>query len=145
MYNKRMTDFTGAKAALLYKEEILVYQRDNKPGLRFAGKWDFFGGGREGSETPFECLVREIEEELKIVIRENQVVFSVIFPAMHDPSVDAYFMVVQLTDDNAAQYQFGSEGQRCKFIGINQFLADDTFIPDLKSRMMSYLKSQSNK
>ena len=44
--------FHGVKAALLFGDKILVYKRDDKPGLRFANLWDMPGGGREGDETP---------------------------------------------------------------------------------------------
>lgn len=133
-------NFTGVKAALLWNDQLLVYQRDDKPGLRFAGMWDFFGGGREDNETPFECLERELEEELEIAIEPEQVIFSKVFPAMHDASIDAYFMVVHLTDRQAQAYKFGSEGQQCKFVGVGDFMADDNVVPDLKPRLLSYLE-----
>lgn len=138
-------DFTGVKAALLWNDQLLVYQRDDRPGLRFAGMWDFFGGGREGTETPFECLRRELKEELEIAIESQQVIFSKVFPAMHDESIDAYFMVVHLTDRQVRAYKFGSEGQQCKFVGINDFMADDSVVPDLKPRLLSYLNISNQK
>lgn len=131
--------FTGVKAALLDGDRLLVYQRDNKPGLRFAGLWDFFGGGREGNETPYECLVRELNEELKITVAQDQVIFNEIFPAMHDPSQDAYFMVVFLAEKNILEMKFGSEGQACKFVSIDEFLQSGDFVPDLRPRLQSYL------
>lgn len=94
-------DFVGVKAALFWGDKLLIYQRDNKPGLRFAGLWDFFGGGREDSETPFECLRRELGEELEIGIVDSQVLFTKKFPAMHDPTLNAYFMVIRLSDSQA--------------------------------------------
>lgn len=135
-------DFVGVKAALYYDGNILVYRRDDKPGLRFAGMWDFFGGGREGEETPIECLVRELYEELEINIRPEQVVFTRVFPAMHDPTLDAYFMAVELSDDQAKNFRFGSEGVECKFVATDDFMADNQTIPDLKPRLVSYLNSR---
>ena len=53
-----MTDFIGVKIALLTNaDRLLVIQRDNKSGLQFAGLWDLPGGGREGQETPLECIL----------------------------------------------------------------------------------------
>lgn len=134
-------DFTGVKAALVWNEKLLIYQRDKKPGLKFAGLWDFFGGGRENGESPSQCLVRELQEELEITILTDQVIFSKVFPAMHDPSIDAYFMVVNLTDSQAGNFNFGSEGIRCKFVGIKQFMNDTTVVPELKPRFASYLST----
>lgn len=87
-------DFNGVKIALFYNDNLLVYERDNTPGLRFAGLWDFFGGGREGDETPSECINRELKEELGISITKKQVMFQKIFPAMHDPLQNAYLWLL---------------------------------------------------
>ena len=46
-----MTDFVGAKVALLCGDRILTYQRDTRPGLPWPGLWDLPGGGREMSES----------------------------------------------------------------------------------------------
>ena len=50
--------------------EILLYKRDNKPGLPFPGHWDLIGGHVEDGETPEEALVREVREELDIELTE---------------------------------------------------------------------------
>jgi 8-oxo-dGTP diphosphatase len=46
------------------KDKILIAQRNSKDHL--AGKWEFPGGKIKPGETPEECLVREIREELRI-------------------------------------------------------------------------------
>jgi 8-oxo-dGTP diphosphatase len=133
--------FVGTKAALFYKEELLVYQRDDKPGLGFAGLWDFFGGGREANETPYECLARELYEELEIRIQPEQITFNKVFPAMNDPSQESYFMVVTLTNKNVATMRFGSEGQAYRFVSVESFMESGDCVPDLKPRLRSYLES----
>ena len=55
-YLKDQFDFTGVKAALLVEQSILVILRDNKPDIPWPNTWELPGGGREGQETPLECL-----------------------------------------------------------------------------------------
>lgn len=60
-------------AAIIFendKREILLYLRDNKPGIPFPGHWDLIGGHVEEGETPEEALVREVREELDIDLKE---------------------------------------------------------------------------
>jgi 8-oxo-dGTP diphosphatase len=45
---------------------LLIYRRDNKPGIPFPDHWDFFGGHLEAGETPEQALVREVKEEIGI-------------------------------------------------------------------------------
>lgn len=43
---------------------VLLQQRDDRPGLRYAGFWTLFGGQVEAGETPEEAIRRELIEEL---------------------------------------------------------------------------------
>lgn len=52
------------------KGEILLYLRDNKPGIPFPHYWDLIGGHVEEGETPEVALVREVKEELNIDLSE---------------------------------------------------------------------------
>ncbi len=49
-----------------HKNEVLVTQRSEKMSLPL--KWEFPGGKIEKNETPEECLIREIKEELNIEV-----------------------------------------------------------------------------
>ncbi|MDZ7704477.1 MAG: (deoxy)nucleoside triphosphate pyrophosphohydrolase [Trueperaceae bacterium] len=57
--------------AILFAEgKVLIAQRKADPRYPgIAGLWEFPGGKLEPSETPQLCLVRELREELDIVVR----------------------------------------------------------------------------
>lgn len=46
--------------------DLLITERP--PGKNMSGFWEFPGGKLEGSETPELALVRELKEELKIIV-----------------------------------------------------------------------------
>lgn len=60
-------------AAIIFendKGEILLYLRDNKPGIPFPLHWDLFGGHLEEGESPEEALVREVKEEINYDLKD---------------------------------------------------------------------------
>jgi 8-oxo-dGTP diphosphatase len=44
--------------------ELLLYLRDEKPGIPFPHHWDLIGGHVEEGETTEQALFREVKEEL---------------------------------------------------------------------------------
>ena len=52
------------------KEEILLFLRDDKPGLPYSNMWDVPGGHVEENETPKECIVREMKEEMNLDLKD---------------------------------------------------------------------------
>ncbi|MEM6346195.1 MAG: NUDIX domain-containing protein [Bacteroidota bacterium] len=52
------------------KHGILTYLRDNKDTIPYPHHWDMFGGYVEEGESVEEALVRELQEELGIELKE---------------------------------------------------------------------------
>lgn len=59
LLHKQM-EFSGCKIALLCDDKLLTILRDDKASIPYPNMWELPGGGREGEETPFECVQREV-------------------------------------------------------------------------------------
>ncbi len=51
------------------QREILLLLRDDKPGIPYPNMWDIPGGHVENNETPRQCIVREMKEEMGINLK----------------------------------------------------------------------------
>ena len=58
------------------RKEILLVLRDDMRNIPYPNMWDIPGGYVEANETPEQCIVREIKEEMGLNINEHQL-FSV--------------------------------------------------------------------
>lgn len=54
-------------AVIVNDDKVLIAQRQT--GCNYEYKWEFPGGKLERGETPEECIVREIKEELDMEIK----------------------------------------------------------------------------
>lgn len=60
-----------AAAIILKEDKVLIAQREAGSNMEF--KWEFPGGKMEQSETPEQCLKREIREELDMEIEPVEI------------------------------------------------------------------------
>ncbi|WP_150202418.1 NUDIX hydrolase [Streptococcus constellatus] len=133
-------DFSGCKIALLYGDTILTILRDDIPAIPYPNMWDFPGGGREKGETPFECIKREVFEELGITIKESSILWVKVYQGIVNPDTTSVFIVGVISQKEIDQIVFGNEGQGYKLVNIEELLADENVIPQLKSRLRDYLE-----
>ena len=133
-------EFTGCKIALICDGQILTILRDDKEGIPWPNMWELPGGGREGDETPFECVAREVYEELSIQLSKEDIVWSWIYPSMLDENKNSVFLVGQLTKEQFDSIVFGDEGQSYKLVSIEEFLTSDRVIPQLQERVRGYVE-----
>ena len=141
-YLKDQFDFTGVKAALLVEKNILVILRDNKPDIPWPNTWELPGGGREGQETPLECLQREVWEELGLALKEESIIWSKIYPSMLDKDRSAVFVVGQISQEQYREIRFGDEGQEFKLMPIEDFIKAEGVIPQLQERVRDYVEKK---
>ena len=133
-------EFTGCKIALFCGDKILTILRDDKETIPWPNMWELPGGGREGNETPFECVAREVYEELSIQLSKDDIIWSWIYPSMLDENKNSVFLVGQLTQEQFDSIVFGDEGQAYKLMSIEEFLNSKQAVPQLQGRLRDYLE-----
>jgi 8-oxo-dGTP diphosphatase len=133
-----LEEFTGCKLAYVFNGQLLVYKRDDFLHIPFAGMWDFPGGGREGNETPEQCVLRELNEEFGIFFDESRLIFKQKV-ANHLNTGDAFFFVAEGRLAEIESIVFGSEGQFWLLMDIDAFLANPLAVVVLKNRLLGFL------
>ncbi|WP_170418075.1 NUDIX domain-containing protein [Ruegeria atlantica] len=124
--------FTGAKVALFLGSDLLVIQRDDRKDIPFPGHFDFPGGGREGSETPIECVRRETLEEVGLHLEEADFVWSRRYG-------QSRFFAAHRPPGNVNLIRFGDEGQGWCLMSPERYLENALAVPNFVIRLRDYL------
>lgn len=127
-------DFVGAKAALICGTFILTYLRDDREGLLWRNSWDLPGGGREGSESPEDCLLREVGEEFGLILSPDRLIWRRVWPSIIDPERPSVFFAGRITETEIASIRFGDEGQYWQMMPVAVFLAHGQAMPEMQRR-----------
>ena len=139
LLHKQM-EFSGCKIALLCDDKLLTILRDDITTSPWPKMWELPGGGREGEETPFECVQREVFEELGLKLEKADILWAKDYQGMLDPDKTSIFMVGTITQEEFAGIVFGDEGQAYQMMDVSQFLSDEKVVPQLQDRLRDYLE-----
>lgn len=131
--------FHGAKAGILVGGRLLTVLRDDIDGIDWPGWWDLPGGGREGEETPEQTVLREIREEVGLVIAVDALEWGRAFPSATKAGTVSWFFGVRLDAGRAAEIVLGDEGQEWRLVPVGEFLDNPRAIPFLKQRLKVWL------
>ncbi|MCA0041872.1 NUDIX hydrolase [Celeribacter litoreus] len=131
--------FDGAKIAIFRGEQILTILRDDRPDIPYPNHWDLPGGGREGSETPFETVARETFEEVSIRITQDRVLYQREEMAAVTSDARVHFFVARWDDLSDHSIRLGAEGQAWRWMSPNEFVSRDDVVPPLRGRLARYL------
>ena len=141
LLHKQM-EFSGCKIALICDDKLLTILRDDISTIPWPNMWELPGGGREGEETPFECVQREVFEELGLKLEEADILWVKKYQGMLNPDKISIFMVGTITQEDFASIVFGDEGQAYQLMDVSQFLVDEKVIPQLQARVRDYLEDK---
>ncbi|MFN3526237.1 MAG: NUDIX hydrolase [Paracoccus sp. (in: a-proteobacteria)] len=126
--NDHQQAFCGAKLMLCHAGLLLVYLRDDLPGLPFPAYWDLPGGGREGDETPLDCARRELFEEFGLDLPPERLRGRA-FPSFAAPGMSSWLFAGSLDADEIAAIRFGPEGQEWRMMPVEDYLSHSRAIP----------------
>ncbi|MEO1556375.1 MAG: NUDIX hydrolase [Pseudomonadota bacterium] len=127
----------GAKLALFVGDQLATLQRDDTPGLLWAGYWDLPGGGIEPGETPLQCALRETREELSLVIDPVRVTWGRDYGTSSGDI--SWFFAAHVPADTREHIVLGDEGQGWALMSIDGFLEHEKVVPQFKPRLGDYL------
>ena len=132
--------FAGSKIALVNAGSVVAYMRDDKPTIPFPGCWDLPGGGREGDETPRECVVREVQEELSILIDPGSIIWERTHSSITRPELVNYFFVAPIEIALLKTIVFGDEGQFWRMMTFSEFVGHSNGVSGLQAQLRHYLQ-----
>lgn len=134
-------EFNGAKGLVFIGDKILVYRRDSTT-TKSPGCIDMPGGGREGSESPFDTFRREVMEEFGIEITKEDVAYSCPFQSYDDPTKISFFIATKPLKYKVEDVHFGNEGTEWQVMGPEDFVNRPDGIIRQQLRVKNYLEGK---
>ena len=134
--------FGGAKLAAMLGDALLAYARDDEPGIPYPGMIDLPGGGREGDETPAQCVLRELAEEFGIRVPPDRLRYHRPY-LLADGVTVSHFFAAELTEAEVTAVRFGDEGQDWALMRAVDFIADEHAVPQLREWVAAYIAADA--
>lgn len=100
------------------QQHIFITKRPE--GTHMAGFWEFPGGKLEQDELPEAALIRELEEEVGIIVTEYEQ-FHHVDHEFEDRIITLYFFIVSAWDNEP----YGKEGQDSRWVEQKALIADE--------------------
>ena len=124
-------------AAIIRSEnKILCCQRESNKLAYLSNKWEFPGGKLETGETQKQALIREIDEELEMDIKNIEFALTVVHPYPDfELTMHAYFAEVTNTDYKLHAH-LSAEWSSIKELDILDWAAADIPIVDFLQRQL---------
>jgi len=95
------------------KNKILITKR--RPHQVYAGYWELPGGKIEESEDPAQTIIRELHEELDIIIQKTQFLDTITYQYPEFCVILEVFKILEFTGEI-----YGKEGQEIAWLDQNK-------------------------
>jgi len=128
-----MTEYVGAKIAVIYGGKVIAYQRDNYAHIPYPGLWDLPGGERDARDvTALSCALRELEEEFALRLSSERVIHSQDYVGNRGRTA---FFVAEMRRDERDSIVYGEEGQQWAMLPIEEFINRTDAVDDLREQL----------
>lgn len=119
--------------------QVLLFLRDDNKEIPYPNCWDILGGHVEPNETPKECIVREIREEIGLELKSPKL-FNV-YP-MDDRTEYTFW---QEADFDAHAVQL-NEGQRLRWFSKGELeeLSSDTIAFGFRDVILEFFRERAS-
>lgn len=131
--------FHGAKLALLRGDQLVSILRDKNPEIPYPDMWDLPGGGREGTESPETCVLRELREELSLSLSEADLLWKRQYVSDLDGKSTTWFFVAEVPELDINRIRLGDEGQAWRMWDLARFLRMGNVVPMMQDRLGEYV------
>lgn len=129
-------EFRGAKLALFLGGALLVIRRDRRADIPWPGRWDLPGGGREGTESAVDCVLRETLEEVGLALAPSDLCWGRAYPQSNGV---VWFFAAELPGEMVDRVRFGDEGEGWRLMSYEDYAAHPAAIPHFVARIGDYL------
>ncbi|MGR3634895.1 MAG: NUDIX domain-containing protein [Shimia sp.] len=136
---REFSDFDGAKVAILRGSRVVAILRNDASDNAFPNMWDFPGGAREEGESPEQCVLRKLDEELSLKLTPEQLSWKRRFGPERQGMPVTWLFVAELPDLDEGRLRLGGAGQAWRMFDAARFLRQSNAVPHLKVQLSEYL------
>lgn len=120
--------------------EVLMVLRDDLSDIPFPNCWDLLGGHVERKESPEDCIIRELQEEIEVKV-EKPILYKIF--EFEDRLEYTFWKKVAFKIKDIHL----NEGQRLKWFNINEIssMEESLFAFDFKTVIVQFINDLGKK
>lgn len=131
----------ATKLALFHDGRILAIKRDDFPDIPYPAHWDLPGGEIDPGETPLECGLRELAEEVALTLPPERLSLFGSRLWVDRPDKLMWYFSGTLTETEANSVRLGDEGTELIWMPIAEFVRNPLTVPAFRHIVEEIIQS----
>lgn len=129
--------FNDARAIIIKNNQLVVMERE-KNGIKFCA---FPGGHLESGETPEQCVAREVEEEMGIIVEPIRMLYTYLFQGKWQAFYLCKWISGSVHVTNAEEYQSDRQGgyYNPTTISLSEMQKKNVVPPEIRNQLLKDL------